>query len=165
MSNEIIDVVAESDVTSSADKNKQTTQLDGVVIGVLMSFTEAGMPLVAFPGNQSETGLAAHSTTRFMSDDIGCQVALLFEGGNPQRPIVIGRIQHPEQIVQAGQQSTTADLDDERLEFKAGKEIVLRCGKASITLTKAGKIILRGAYVLSRSSGVNKIKGGSVQIN
>ncbi len=98
MNNEIIDVVAESDVTSSADKNKQTTQLDGVVIGVLMSFTEAGMPLVAFPGNQSETGLAAHSTTRFKSDDIGCQVALLFEGGDPQRPIVIGRIQHPQEI-------------------------------------------------------------------
>ena len=165
MNNESIEVIAEADETSSTHKNKQAAQLDGVVIGVLMSFTEAGLPLVAFPGNQSETGLAAHSTTRFTSDDIGCQVALLFEGGDPQRPIVIGRIQHPEQILQAGQKSTTADLDGERLEFKAGKEIVLRCGKASITLTKAGKIILRGAYVLSRSSGVNKIKGGSVHIN
>jgi hypothetical protein len=45
------------------------------------------------------------------------------------------------------------------------KEIVLRCGKASITLTRAGKIIIRGAYLLNRSSGVNKIKGASVQIN
>ena len=56
-------------------------------------------------------------------------------------------------------------MDGERLIFRANEEIVLRCGKASITLTKAGKIILRGAYVLSRSSGVNRIKGGSVQIN
>ena len=166
MNNEIIEVIAESDVTSpAADKNKQTTQLDGVVIGVLMSFTEAGLPLVVFPGNQSETGLAAHSTTRFKSDDIGCQVALLFEGGDPQRPIVIGRIQHPQEIVQPQLQNISAELDDERLEFTAEKEIVLRCGKASITLTKAGKIILRGAYVLSRSSGVNRIKGGSVHIN
>lgn len=53
----------------------------------------------------------------------------------------------------------------ERIELVAEQEIVLRCGDASITLTKAGKIVLRGAYVLSRSSGVNKIKGGSVQIN
>ena len=37
--------------------------------------------------------------------------------------------------------------------------------KASITLTSAGKILLRGAYILNRSSGVNRIKGGSVQIN
>ena len=44
----------------------------------------------------------------------------------------------------------------------ADKEIELRCGKASITLTKAGKILLRGEYLLSRSSGVNRIKGGSV---
>jgi len=165
MNNESIEVIAASDEASSTHKNKQATQLDGVVIGVLMSFTDAGLPLVAFPGNQSETGIAAHSTTVFKSDDIGCQVALLFEGGNPQRPIVIGRIQHPEQILQSAQQNISAELDDERLEFKAGKEIVLRCGKASITLTKAGKIILRGAYVLSRSSGVNKIKGGAVHIN
>ena len=165
MNNEIIEVIAKPDETSSKHKNKQATQLDGVVIGVLMSFTEAGLPLVAFPGNPSETGLVAHSTTVFKRDDIGCQVALLFEGGDPQQPIVIGRIQHPEQIVQPEKKNISAVLDDERLEFKAGKEIVLSCGKASITLTKAGKIILRGAYVLSRSSGVNRIKGGSVHIN
>lgn len=53
----------------------------------------------------------------------------------------------------------------ERLVLTADREIVLQVGKASITLTKAGKIILRGTYVVSRSSGVNKIKGGSVQIN
>jgi len=53
----------------------------------------------------------------------------------------------------------------DRLELVAEREIVLRCGEASLTLTRAGKIILRGTYLLSRSSGVNKIKGGSVQIN
>ena len=58
-----------------------------------------------------------------------------------------------------------AELDGERLVFTADKEIVLRCGDASITLTKAGKVIIRGSYLLSRSSGVNRIKGGSVQIN
>lgn len=53
----------------------------------------------------------------------------------------------------------------ERLVLTAEREIVLQVGKASITLTQAGKIILRGTYVLSRSSGVNRIKGGSVEIN
>ena len=43
--------------------------------------------------------------------------------------------------------------------------MVLRCGKASITLTQAGKILLDGTYVVSRSSGANRIKGASVQLN
>jgi hypothetical protein len=42
---------------------------------------------------------------------------------------------------------------------------VLQCGKASITLTKAGKVLIQGSYVSSRSTGVNRVKGGSVQLN
>ena len=33
------------------------------------------------------------------------------------------------------------------------------------SLTKAGKVLIHGAYVSNRSSGVMRIKGGSVQIN
>lgn len=57
------------------------------------------------------------------------------------------------------------DADGERMMVSAKEQLVLRCGKASITLTKAGKVIIKGSYVLSRSSGVNRIKGGSVQLN
>ena len=57
------------------------------------------------------------------------------------------------------------DADGERMIVSAKEQLVLRCGKASITLTKAGKVLIQGAYVLSRSSGVNRIKGGSVRIN
>jgi hypothetical protein len=75
----------------------------------------------------------------------------------------------PDPSADATAQPAERTADDaaipERLELTAEKEIVLRVGDASITLTRAGKIILRGTYVLSRSSGVNRIKGGSVQIN
>src|SRR5258708_5480867 len=43
--------------------------------------------------------------------------------------------------------------------------VVLECGHASITLTSAGKVLIRGAYLSSRSSGVHRIKGASVDIN
>jgi hypothetical protein len=56
-------------------------------------------------------------------------------------------------------------LDGQSVILEAEQELVLRCGKSSITLTRAGKVLMRGAYLLSRSSGVNRIKGGSVQIN
>jgi hypothetical protein len=52
-----------------------------------------------------------------------------------------------------------------RLVLEAGEEISLRCGKSSVTLTRNGTVIVRGAKVVSRSSGVNKIKGASVSIN
>jgi hypothetical protein len=62
-------------------------------------------------------------------------------------------------------QHARIDVDGEQLIFSADKEIVLKCGKVSITLTRAGKIILGGTYLSGCSSGVNRIKGGSVQID
>jgi uncharacterized protein (DUF2345 family) len=56
-------------------------------------------------------------------------------------------------------------VDGESVVIEAREQVVLRCGRASITLTKAGKILIQGEYVSSRSAGVNRIKGGSVQIN
>jgi uncharacterized protein (DUF2345 family) len=55
--------------------------------------------------------------------------------------------------------------DDERVVVTAEREIVLRCGDASITLTRAGKVLIKGTYVLSRARGYNKIKGAAVDIN
>ena len=57
------------------------------------------------------------------------------------------------------------DSDGQRITVSAREQLVLRCGEASITLTKAGKVLIEGTYVSSRSSGVNRIKGGSVQLN
>ncbi len=140
------------------------TRLDGVVIGVLLDVPQAASPVVAFPGCPSETGIAATTTTALSREDIGAQVALMFVGGEPSQPLVIGRIQRlPQATVTTP--AAVAHIDGERLEFSAEREIVLRCGKASITLTREGKVLIKGAYLSSRSSGVNRIKGGSVQIN
>ncbi|MDT8909235.1 MULTISPECIES: DUF6484 domain-containing protein [Pseudomonas] len=137
------------------------TRVDGVVIGVLLDVPMADAPVVAFAGCPVDTGLAARTTTPLTRDDIGAQVALMFEAGDVARPLVVGRIQRLQETVTPA----IAHLDGERLEFSAEREIVLRCGKASITLTRAGKVIIRGTYLSSRSSGANRIKGGSVQIN
>lgn len=138
------------------------TRLDGVVIGILLDVPEASSPVVAFPGCPSETGIAATTTTVLAREDIGTQVALMFVGGDPALPLVIGRIQR---LPETRREPSVAHIDGERLEFSAEREIVLRCGKASITLTREGKVLIKGAYLSSRSSGVHRIKGGSVQIN
>lgn len=142
------------------------TRIDGVVIGILTSFDDQGHPQVVFPGNPSDSAVPARATAALSADDVGKEVALLFENGDPAAPMIIGRLRHTrdsEIAVPSGDMAI--EVDGERRVIEAREEIVLKCGKASITLTKAGKIILRGAYLLSRSSGVNRIKGGSVQIN
>jgi hypothetical protein len=147
--------------TASADQ-----KIDGVVIGLLLSINDAGEPLVAFPGNPLETAVPARSTAQLNKEDVGKEIALLFEGGNPLQPLVIGKIQHPDKTaLSSDTEPASVEMDGEHITLSAKQTITLKCGKASITLTKSGKILLRGAYLLSRSSGVNRIKGGSVQIN
>jgi hypothetical protein len=55
--------------------------------------------------------------------------------------------------------------DGRRVAIEAFDELELRCGKASITLRRNGKIVIYGTQVETRSRGLNRIKGGSVKIN
>lgn len=56
-------------------------------------------------------------------------------------------------------------VDGKSVAIEAQEELIFRCGESSITLTKSGKIFIRGKYLVNRASGVNRILGGSVQIN
>ena len=136
------------------------SRFPSVIVGRIATLQESGVPLVDFPGNSSGKLVVAQSLISLTVSDAGRNVALTFEDGDPSQPIIVGMFQTP---------SATAPrevkLDDESLVLSAKKEVVIQCGKSSITLTNAGKVLIRGAYLLSRSSGVNRIKGGSVQIN
>ena len=136
------------------------------IIGRLCGFSESGAPLVDFSGNPAETPVQARHTCNITRQDAGREAVLIFEHGNLRNPIILGLLHAPPVVSEeAGTKPVDVTMDGEQITFTAKNEIVLRCGKASITLTRAGKIIIRGAYLLSRSSGVNRIKGGSVQIN
>lgn len=58
-----------------------------------------------------------------------------------------------------------ADVDGQRVKLSGEKEVVIACGKASITLRANGRVIIRGTQVESYSEGTNRIKGGQVRIN
>ena len=163
-----------------------------ILIGSLAAFDEQGKPLVSHPLISTAAPIPAITTQGLSHQHIGRQVALMFVNGQLNQPIIVGLIHSPlyallENItvatpaenVQADvvvfesplpekekrDSSQTLQVDGKRVVIEGQEEITLSCGEASITLTKAGKILIRGTYLQSRSSGVNRILGGSVQVN
>jgi len=125
-------------------------------------------PLVVGLPDLAHEIVVARTTVRLLRSHIGASVVLLFEGGDVRRPIVVGLLEERGPAIDAAavpQQLVSIQADDDRFVLSAEREIVLRCGDASITLTRAGKVIIKGAYILSRSTGYNKIKGAAVDIN
>jgi len=143
-----------------------------VEVGTLVGFRESKEPLVDFSGNHSGGPLLARSTLPLDKSHSGRHAVLLFEGADWRKPIVVGLLHQPHQPSVSTEHTTVAqqkhvefEADGDRLVVAAEKEIVLRCGDASITLTRAGKVVIRGTHLVSRSSGMNRIKGGAVHIN
>jgi Domain of unknown function (DUF6484) len=139
----------------------------GIVVGELVAIKgESCTPLVLYPGQAGSAAMAARSVVDLHSVHIGKQVALMFESSNPEKPIVVGVVRpYGGWPLEHGDGQVEVQADGARLVVSAREQLVLRCGNASITLTKAGKVLIDGTYVSTRSSGVNRIKGGSVQIN
>jgi hypothetical protein len=167
----IIDCEAKSAMTNpeeaalaKADRAAQA-RISGVVIGKFTGWDSTGQVVVDYPGNPSAYPLPAVSAAPVDSSAVGRDAALMFVQGDRSRPILIGLIERPLIRPQPLPATQSAEVDGKQLIFTAGEKIIFQCGKASITLTKEGKVLIRGAYLLSRSSGVNRIKGGSVQIN
>lgn len=140
--------------------------LPEVVVGELVALTGDGdVPLVRFPGQPGTAALPARAVPDLHAAHIGRSVVLSFEGGDPTRPIVMGVLRGTGQAPADGPGRVQVDADGERLLVTARDQLVLRCGEASITLTRAGKVLIQGTYVSSHSTGVNKVAGGSVQLN
>lgn len=154
-----------------------------IVLGTVTGFDSNGQCLVDYHANPNKASLVAMTTQAVSQKHIGRQAALLFTNGDPRQPVIVGLIHSPlqdmletyemtsahnEQAEGGHQSRPVADdvtIDGKRIVLEGQEEIVLKCGDASITLTRAGKILIRGRYLLNRSSGVNRIMGGSVQVN
>lgn len=140
---------------------------------------------VDYPGNPHPP-LAARTITpidqRVLEDALRSkkEVLLLFEGDQSDRPIILGFVESLDAKPKKGEAVrndrpvgldggvTTpyeAVVDGKRIVLDAQNEIELRCGSASITLRRNGRVVIQGTYVETHSRGVNRIKGGSVQIN
>lgn len=166
---------------SSLAENIQAIEIEekisGTRIGSITDIDKNGLILIDFPGNT-----LGPLPARFVESikqkllkhgvPINDKILIIFENNDPGLPIIIDAIcdtldDQAESDAVAFQVQETEDvtIDGRRVTFDAKEQIELRCGKSSIILTRAGKVLIRGAYLLSRSTGANRIKGGSVQLN
>jgi hypothetical protein len=152
--------------SSGGDTSPLGKAVAGAVTGVLVGFADNGQtPLVVYPGQRGTAAVAARTVADVQGAHIGKDVVLVFEDGDPGRPVIIGCVRQAEPTLPLRPSTVEVDVDGERLVVSAQQQLVLRCGAASITMTSSGKIVIQGTYVSSRSAGVNRVKGGSVQIN
>jgi len=127
----------------------------------LTALDAGGNAMVEVAFDAATRAVIARSCVALTSAMVGQDVLVVFIDGHADKPVIVGVVQ----TAPVAGQPCQVESDGEQVVISARSEIVLRCGNASITLTKAGKVLLNGAYVSSRSSGVNRIRGGSVEIN
>lgn len=141
------------------------------LVGRVIDVPQQGCLLVKCSGGQALRArmvaeLAATPPERL----IGREVVLVFENNDPQKPIAMACLQPEGDFAAALEAASTGDdvearVDGETVLIRARQKLELRVGKASIVIDANGKITIRGANLLSRSTGPIRIKGGHVDIN
>ncbi|HEV7915443.1 MAG TPA: DUF6484 domain-containing protein [Albitalea sp.] len=137
----------------------------GASLAVFHGFGVLDEPLLTGLASLPGEIVAARTVVAMRRDMVGASVVWIGEGGDARRPIILGVLQDSVPATGAGAQPLSVQADDERVLISAEREVVLKCGDASITLTRAGRVLIRGTFVLSHASGCNRIKGAAVDIN
>jgi hypothetical protein len=151
-------------------------------LGWLTGSDTGGAVRVDFPGNRRGP-LPAAALLRLSPREVDEAVRarrpalLLFDDGDPGRPILLGLVDRspagslleelltPPAIAPTPAAPLAARVDGKRVVIEGQEEVVLRCGEATITLSRDGKVTVRGARIVSTARGTHRIRGGSVQIN
>jgi hypothetical protein len=134
-------------------------------LGVVAAWSDDDGLLVEYDGSSGP--VAALNTVPLTADAIDAlvaeraQVVLTFDSASG-RPIVLGVVQ-PAPAPRA--EPVHAVVDGEPVVIEGKERIELRCGAASLVLTKAGKVLIQGTYVSSSSSGALRLRGASVEVN
>lgn len=147
----------------------------GVCLGRVVRCEPSGPVLVAFEGGDPISAKVVAGVNRdelTRASGTRREVLLAFEQGDAERPIVVALMEPPAESLPAQAlpqkqigPTKEAVVDGQTVKIEARNQIVLKCGKGSITITKDGRILIKGTRLVSRASETNKIKGASVSIN
>ncbi|NOJ78715.1 DUF6484 domain-containing protein [Myxococcus xanthus] len=108
---------------------------------------------VSLQGTSVETSAEGTVRIKGMAVQVHTQGALGARGGQADAE------SHPAECLRTG--DGTADIQV----IQSRESLVLRCGRARLTLLRNGRILLEGTYVETCAEGVVRLQGGSIQIN
>lgn len=133
-------------------------QLPGVLVLEIAGVDPEGAPLVKLAEGENPQPLQVvwMKDAPDWSACVGKRVVVAVQEGG-ERPILLGLLDPPP--------SCDEEKPPKTLRIDSEEELIIECGKAKIAMRADGRIEIRGGHLISRSSGPNKIKGGSVHIN
>jgi hypothetical protein len=136
----------------------------------LTGIAHDGRPLVSIAGDTAIPASTLGAVTREQLEQaVAAQrlVVVVFLDGRPDAPVLLSldSPSEPSAPEPSASRSVELELDGERRVIEATRELVLRCGDASITLRSDGTLTLRGRDVTSWARRRQRIRGGSVSIN
>jgi hypothetical protein len=133
------------------------------VVARLVGISASGEAWVELPGQADP--VPARSTVPLTAGQIGREALVCFVDAPERTAVVTGVLCAAGDPTAAPETALDVTIDRERIVLTAQRELVLRCGKASVALTADGKVVIKGADLLSTASGLHRIRGGAVQIN
>lgn len=164
-----------------------------ILLGLLLSIDELGSAQVHLRDFERKPLNISLSLVPLTKENIGREVAIMCSQGEKPKLMIVGIIHSPslgilEQVIATTDASSrdedvfatprdvsektenqisdsTLLIDGKQIVLEGQEEIVIRCGESSISLHRNGKIAIRGRYLLNRATEVNRILGGSVQVN
>jgi hypothetical protein len=136
----------------------RSASFQGAFLGVITRFSDTGAPIVGVPDEHRE--VAARSCVALCPDDVGKEVVLVRDSNAAGTMIVIGVVQSS-----AHKLAVQATADGRRVTLSASESITLKCGDASLVLKADGTVQVRGNRIVTHATGVNRIRGGSVELN
>jgi uncharacterized protein DUF6484 len=155
------------------DLRQKTNEISAVVVGRLVGFDSAGAPLVTMDSGGLGPILPASSCVSLRLQDVGREVVLMLSTTDPQQRLLIGVVQSMtrDTLIESSdteprkRQDLEFEIEGKTIVISAAESLTMRCGDSSITLTRDGKVVIRGIHVVSHAAGVNRIRGGAVQLN
>lgn len=150
---------------------------DSLVMGSIDAIHEDGSVFVSLPGSNESIKVRTAMQFSEIPDDlsqlVGRDVLLNVTGRNRADVILVGLVR--DTLWPEGSKAVPTDLaEKEKISIKSDgrtvtiggeREIVMTCGKSTISLKRDGTILIKGMKVTTRAAGSNRIKGASVNIN